>query len=119
MMQRNGEGVQKQEWRKVRILEPVADKIDAQGRFIEQLEEFPTMQQSNPEVKSQWQVARGKSATKKSAEVIREKEVDIANAFKALVDIAQKIVQLSKAQGAKEKQNKKAREGTLQQAIVS
>ncbi|XP_019262827.1 PREDICTED: uncharacterized protein LOC109240616 [Nicotiana attenuata] len=85
MIQKTGEGMQKQEWRKVTVLEP----------------------QSNPEVEPQWQVARGKSATKKHADVIREKEVDIGNAFKALVDTAQKIVQLSEAQGEKEKQNKK------------
>ncbi|XP_019248431.1 PREDICTED: uncharacterized protein LOC109227690 [Nicotiana attenuata] len=91
MIQKTGEGMQKQEWRK----------------------------QSNPKVEPQWQVARGKSATKKHADVIREKEVDIGNAFKTLVDTAQKIVQLSEAQDEKEKQNKKARESFPQLSIIS
>ncbi|XP_070018841.1 uncharacterized protein [Nicotiana sylvestris] len=68
MIQKTGEGMQKQEWRKVRVLEPAADKIDAQRR---------------------------------------EKKVGIGNAFKALVDTAEKIVQPSEAQGEKEKQNMK------------
>lgn len=46
------------------------------------------MQSSKQEVDPQWQVARGKSATKKKAEVAKENEVNIGNAFKELVDEA-------------------------------
>lgn len=43
----------------------------------------------------------------------------IGNAFKALVDTAEKIVQPSEAQGEKEKQNMKVREGPPQLPIIS
>ncbi|XP_019257868.1 PREDICTED: uncharacterized protein LOC109236105 [Nicotiana attenuata] len=97
-VRKNVEGKQKQEWRKVRALDPKVDKTNAQGRFNEQLEEEATIQNSNSEVETQWQIARGRPATKKHTDMIREKEVDIGNAFKALVDTDQKIVQLSEAQ---------------------
>ncbi|XP_070022733.1 uncharacterized protein [Nicotiana sylvestris] len=78
-------------------------------RFTEQLEEEVAIQKSNSEVEEQWQVVTGRSATKKHTDVIREREVDIGNAFKALVDTAQKIVQMSEAQGVKGMHNKEDR----------
>ncbi|XP_019242114.1 PREDICTED: uncharacterized protein LOC109222186 [Nicotiana attenuata] len=89
---------QRQEWRKVKVLDPKVDKIDAQGRFIEQIEEIE-QEHVNKEVDEvQWQTVEGRSAIKKHTEAIRGEQVDIGNAFKALVDTAQKIVQISEAQ---------------------
>ncbi|XP_019237563.1 PREDICTED: uncharacterized protein LOC109217751 [Nicotiana attenuata] len=87
----------KQEWRIIRVLDPKVDKIDAHGRYLEQIEpdgEVVPRQQGKEE---EWQVARGKLASKKEMEINREEEVYIGNAFKALVDTAQKIVQMSEA----------------------
>nr|XP_033512476.1 uncharacterized protein LOC117277165 [Nicotiana tomentosiformis] len=72
-------------------------------------DELP-FQQGN---EKQWQLARGKSTSKKNMGSIRDNEVDIGNVFKALVDTAQKIVQLYEAQGAKGQRVEMAEEEAL------
>ncbi|XP_070001910.1 uncharacterized protein [Nicotiana sylvestris] len=87
-------GMQNQEkiWKVVRKLDPKTDKIDIRGRFLEQLEENSEGIQSNNSNEEQWQLAKGKSASKKNEDGRGEKESNTGNAFKALVDTAQRLV---------------------------
>lgn len=77
------------------------DKIDAHGRFLEQIEPEGEAMPRKQGKDEEWQVARGKSASKKQMEINKEEEVYIGNAFKALVDTTQKIVQLSEIHGTR------------------
>lgn len=78
----------------MRKLDPKIDKIDTSERFLEQVEEDKEEAQNNKPSEEQWQLARGKSASKKNVGGRNENGVNIGNAFKALVDTAQKIVQM-------------------------
>lgn len=62
------------------------DKIDAHGRFLEQVEEECEVTQSKKINEEQWQLSRGKSTSKKSMRGRSENEINIDNAFKVLVD---------------------------------
>lgn len=82
----------------MRKLDPKTDNIDARGRFLEQIEEDEGKTQNNSPNEEQWQLARGKSASNKNVDGRNEIGVNIGNAFKALVDTAQKIAQMTENQ---------------------
>lgn len=88
--QRGIELKHKQGWRIVRNLDHAVDNIDAQGRFLEQLELVEKDKMPEHEHNLEWQLARGKVASKKNMGTLKETKVDIGNAFKALVDTAEK-----------------------------
>ncbi|XP_019255064.1 PREDICTED: uncharacterized protein LOC109233643 [Nicotiana attenuata] len=107
-------------WKVVRILDPKTDKIDTRGRFLEQLEEDSDGIQSNNSKYEQWQLAKGKSATKKNGDGRDEMEVNTGNAFTALVDTAQRLVQMTREQDKEREQprDRGRRGNTNQKAIM-
>ncbi|XP_075111508.1 uncharacterized protein LOC142181830 [Nicotiana tabacum] len=97
----------KQEWKIVRKLDPKVDRIDRQRRFKEQLEIEEELAPKQQDDGNQWQIASGRSASKKQMGAKGGEEVNIGNAFKILVDTAQKMMLFSEEQEMRSRRSKK------------